>query len=307
MHAAHGPARVEGSGAHSRIALLVLACHAPTVLEQLADLFSDERFVLHVHLDLKRDAKDYGVGRVWPRNLHFSPQRFEIYWGGFNMVLATEALATTALLDQTCRAAVLLSDDTLPLCAPAAIHAAILARPDRIDVGLRRRNPPFLRRYEEFFFMDSAATSARYQDVENRVIDERALDALRRLAQLREKGKYPHREVWGGAQWWSLGREALAAAVEELAHNRWLRESFEFSAVPDESVFHTLYANRLGLEARSFTGPMLADFTREPSPYVFSSLADVGVIPEDKLFLRKIAPSAAVSMRAALEQRWRDV
>ena len=290
-----------------KIALLVLACHAPEVLEQLADIFSDDRFVIHVHLDLKRDVADYAGDRVWPANLHFLAERFEIYWGGFNMVRATEALAKEALLDAACRAVVLLSDDTLPLCPPAAIHAAIMAQPNRIDVGLRRRNPPFLRRYEEFFFMDSAATSARYQDVESRVIGDEVLDALTRLGQLREKGKYPHREVWGGSQWWSLGRETLAAAIEALAHNRWLRESFEFSAVPDESVFHTLYANRLGLEARSFTSPMLADFTRVPAPYIYSSLADIGVIPDGKFFLRKIAPSAAVAMRTALEAQWRDV
>ena len=293
--------------ARHRIALLVLACHAPEVLEQLADLCSDERFAIYVHLDLKRDATDYVRGRIWPGNLHFLPQRFEIYWGGFNMVRATEALAIAALQDEACDAAVLLSDDTLPLCAPTEIHARLRAQPDRIDVGLRRRNPPFLRRYEEFFFMDSAATSARYLDVEQRAIDAPAREALNRLAQLVARGKYRHREVWGGAQWWSLGREALTAALHELATNHWMRESFEFSAVPDESVFHTLYANRLGLEARSFTGPMLTDFTRVPSPYIFSSLAELGVIPEDKLFVRKVAPAAALAMRAELEQHWRHV
>jgi hypothetical protein len=297
----------ENPAATGRIALLVLASQASEVLEQLAELFSDARFKIYVHLDLKCDAGKYSAGRRWPPNLRFIRQRFEIFWGGFNMVRATEALANTALQDESCRAAILLSDDSLPLRPPSEIHTAIHMQPDRIDVGLARLDPPFLRRYEEFFFMDSAPTSARYIDVENRVIDDGVLDTLARLAQLREDGKYRPREVWSGSQWWSFSREALTAAITELMRNRWVRESFEFSAVPDESVFHTLHANRLGLQAQSLTGPMLTDFTRQPAPYMFSTLSEVGEIPEGKLFLRKVAPSAAGAMRTELEERWRDV
>jgi hypothetical protein len=40
---------------------------------------------------------------------------------------------------------------------------------------------------------------------------------------------------------------------------------------------------------------------------MFSTLSEVGEIPEGKLFLRKVAPSAAGAMRTELEARWRDV
>lgn len=51
--------------------------------------------------------------------------------------------------------------------------------------------------------------------------------------------------------------------IDDLARDDWLRESSEFSAVPDELAFQTLYANRLALTARSYTGPMLTDMPRQ--------------------------------------------
>lgn len=76
------------------------------------------------------------------------------------------ALARDALRHPRTAACVLVSDDTLPMLSPARIHAEISARPDRIDVGLAKRNPRFLRRYTDWFFMDSPATSARPLAVE---------------------------------------------------------------------------------------------------------------------------------------------
>jgi hypothetical protein len=223
------------------------------------------------------------------------------------MVRATEIMARTALREPTCAVCALVSDDTLPVLNPVEVYHALRAEPDRIDVGLRRRNPPFQKRYDEFFFLDAPATSARHQSVGQRTVDVRTLAALHRLEALRVRGKYRHREVWGGSQWWSLGRASLEASLTELRHNTWLRESFEFSAVPDESVFHTLHANRLGLDACSFTSPMLADMNRAPAPFVYTNAAEIPEIPPGKLFLRKIDPAAAVDLRQALQARWPHV
>ena len=285
-------------------ALLVLACKAPKVLEVLARNFSKEPFRIFVHLDSKVSLEDYSQGRDWPGNLEFLDERFEIFWGGFNMVRATEALALRALRDSNTGIFALVSDDTLPLLPADEIHRQLLSQPNLIDVGISRRNPPFLRRFTEFFFMDSLATSARPMEVQSRSFDEASLDAVRRLALLRARGKFPFPEVWGGSQWWSLGREMLEAILDELSQNTWLRESFEFCAVPDEFAFQTLYANRAGLTARSFTGPMLTDATRDPSPFIFHSLQDFPAIPEGKLFVRKIHEASAESILRELQARW---
>jgi hypothetical protein len=286
------------------VALLVLAHRAPGGLEQLARVFATGGFRIHVHLDRKIDPQAYTAGRTWPDNLRFIEERHEIFWGGFNMVRATVALARDALRHPRTTACVLVSDDTLPLLAPARIHAEISARPDRIDVGLAKRNPPFLRRYTDWFFMDSPATSARPLAIEDRGIDAATLDALQRLARAQLRGKHPLPEVWSGSQWWSLGRPMLEGILDELARDDWLRESFEFAAVPDELAFQTLYANRLGLTARSFTGPMLTDMTRQPAPFVFQAFEELPAIPPGKFFVRKVADTAATECMRRLAASW---
>lgn len=287
-----------------KAALLILACKAPKVLELLARHLSAEPFRFFVHLDSKVSLEEYSRGREWPENLEFLDQRFEIFWGGFNMVRATEALARRALREAGTEVFALVSDDTLPLHPADAIHRQLLSQPNRIDVGISRRNPPFFRRFTEFFFMDSPATGARPMEVQNRSFDEASLDAIRRLTLLRARGKFSFPEVWGGSQWWSLERGMLEPILDELSENTWLRESFEFCAVPDEFAFQTLYANRVGLTARSFTGPMLTDVTRDPSPFVFHSLRDFPTIPEGKLFVRKIHEDSAESILLELQARW---
>jgi hypothetical protein len=288
------------------VALLVLACQSPRTLEALAGNFSESPFRIFVHLDAKIPLVDYSRERAWPSNLTFIEQRFEVFWAGFNMIRATEALARSALRDGGCRIVALVSDDTLPLLPAGEIHRHLVSLPNRIDVAMSRRNPPFLRRYTEFFFMDSPATNARPVDIQNRSFDAASLGAIQRLAGLRERGKFPLPEVWGGSQWWTLERRMLEAILDDLSEDPWLRESFEFSAVPDELAFQTLYANRIGLTARSFTGPMLTDVTRNPVPFVFRSLDELPAVPAGKLFLRKIADDAAGSMMRELESRWNN-
>ena len=286
------------------VALLVLACHAPAVLGQLAAACDAPRFRCYVHLDAREDPATYTGLWAWPAHVEFIGDRFPVYWGGFNMIRATEALVRRALGDMANRVFVLLSDDTLPLVRPDRLFAELMASPDRIDVGLARRNPRFLTRYRDFFFLDSPATSARPLAVEQRSIDPAALDALERLARLRERGKVPLREVWSGSQWWALSRPTLTAVTAELASDAWLRASFEFSAVPDEMAIQTLYANRLGLTARSFTGPMFADMSRAPAPFVYRSWDEVPTLGADKLFIRKIANEAAEPMARQLRSQW---
>ena len=286
------------------VALLVLAHAAPSVLAETARVFDDPRFRIYVHVDRKVGLEAYADGRAWPGRLRFIEERYEIFWGGFNMVRATEALARAALADASNAVCCLISDDALPLWPSDRVHAALLSVPDRIDLGLSRRNPPFLRRYTDFYFLDSRMTSARWLDVQERWVEPSGVEALQRLLRLRERGKYPFPEHWNGSQWWSLGRGMLEAILGELTGDPWIRESFEFSAVPDESAFHTLYANRVGLTARSFTGPMLTDATRVPSPYVFRSLAELPSIPAGKLFLRKVDGDACASLMHELQTRW---
>lgn len=285
------------------VTVMVLAQRCPQVLEALSRACDVPGLRMLVHLDAKESLDGYASGRSFPDGLEFIDERHEVFWGGFSMIRATEALARRALEDSSCEACVLVSDDTLPLVPAVRIRRELLDRPDRIDVGLTRRNPPYLRRWTEFFFLDSPMTSARPIATELRAADAASLEAMRRLERLRARGKHPFTEVWGGSQWWSLGRDSLRACLDGLS-DEWVRESFEFSAVPDELAFQTLHANRLGLSARSFTGPMLTDMGREPMPFVFRRAEELPSQREGKLFVRKVAPEAGESMMAEIRATW---
>jgi hypothetical protein len=284
--------------------LLVLACHAPRALEQFARRFDAESVSIHVHLDRKVDLDTYSAGRRWPPNLSFVEDRHEVFWGGFSMIRATEAAATAAMLEPGTSAFALVSDDTLPLRPVPEICSELLERPDRVDVAPSWKNPPYLRRYTEWFFLDSGATAVRPTELAGRSMSDGCLDAIARLARVRRRGKFPLTQVWGGSQWWSFGRETLGAILAELSGNQWLRESFEFAAIPDEQAFHTLYANRAGLTSRSFTSPMFADMAGHPAPAIYRSLEEVPPMPEGKLFLRKVDDASAEAVMAQIAARW---
>lgn len=286
------------------VAILVLAQRNPLALERFCRIFQGHPYKFIAHLDRKIDLQCYSEGIDWPDNVIFVDERVEVFWGGFNMIRATESLARIALADKANEVFVLVSDDTLPLFPPDRTYQELFSCKDRIDIGLSRRNPPFFRRYNDFYFLDSAATSARVLDTQLRSVDATTIDAIIRLQRLRQRGKYPLPEVWSGSQWWSLGRSTLTDIIAELAGNSWLRESFEFSAVPDELAFQTLYANQKGLTSRSFTGPMLSDMSRFPAPFVYQAHDEIGSIPAGKLFVRKIANESALSMACELQAEW---
>ena len=306
MPATANPARELSSPAElpPRVAVLVLAYQAPSVLEQLTRLLNGDRFTVFVHLDGKACIDAYRGNRAWPGNVHFITERLEVYWGGYNMVRATVSLVEHALCDASHHVVALVSDDTLPWLPPGRLHAELLAKPNRIDLGMAWRNPPFLKRYEEYFHFDADATAARPMEVHRRAVSERALAALQRLDQLRRRGKYPLDRLWSGSQWWSFSRSMLGHMLADLHGNPWLRESFEFSAVPDEMVFHTLYARRMGLKWRSVTGPMHTDFSRDPAPFVFTAAEQIADVPDGRLFVRKVADGAAAQVAEGLARSW---
>jgi hypothetical protein len=292
---------------NGKVALLVMACNAPHCLQVLSSELDGEMFDIFVHLDRKVDLSSYMQGQAFSQKIKFIEERYDIYWGGFNMIRATEALAREALSISSIDVLVLISDDTLPLVDSTILQREIIAQPNRIDLGLSRKNPPFLQRYTHWYLFDSNPTSARSLEPHNRFFDSEAMDKFHRFERARERGKYVFSEIWGGAQWWILHRMTVEPVLFELASNNWIRESFEFSAVPDELAIHTIYATQQKFTHRSFTGPMFTDVMRQPSPFVFGKHDDVPHRPDGKLFIRKIRDEHASDFMGKIRESWRNL
>jgi hypothetical protein len=116
-----------------------------------------------------------------------------------------------------------------------------------------------------------------------------------RLAQLRARGKYQISHLRHGAAYWALSARAIDVILERHETDQHFRESFEFSAIPEEQYYHTILGES-DYDAR--TAPfMFMDFSKDPRPFVYSTRTELLELQQRKqLFARKIrldAPEVA--------------
>ena len=73
-----------------RIAVLILASHAPRALFATASYFAPSDVDIFVHVDAKVDLAEYlAQAGPWPPRVKFLEARRRVYWGGFSMVEST--------------------------------------------------------------------------------------------------------------------------------------------------------------------------------------------------------------------------
>jgi hypothetical protein len=186
---------------------------------------------------------------------------------------------------------VLTTEDSIPLVTPTELARGFASDVDWI--AIHAPNPQWVwQRYEKFFFLDSRATSFRYFEVEERSITEGDLSQLDRMRQLAAEGKTELPEIYHGCGWWALTRETIQTILDRHRSDNRLRESFEFSAIPEEQYFHTIIGMaEIDRPRKHF---MYVDWDRhdEIKPYIFSEREELrGVRKEhpDLLLVRKVS------------------
>ena len=292
------------------VAFLVLGHAAPECLARLCRQVQDYDIDVHLHLDARTDAQAY-LERMGPEATtpQLTPQRLPIFWGGFHMVEASCSLIRQAMARRAYRTLVLLPEDCGLLLSPDRVKRELLRQSTRIDLGLGRlcpRRP----RYAGTFVLDAPFASARELPVEERAVDVEAFLAIAAdLQRLQQLGKTDIPFLYTGSQWWALPGALALELAEQLASDERLRLSFRYSAIPDESYFQTMVGQRGLLEPgppNPFPSPMLADFSREPKPYVFRSLEEIREAHRQRrhpaLFVRKL-DAALVD---GLPQLWQE-
>ena len=273
-----------------RLAVLILACYAPRGLAILEAYFRACDADLLVHVDAKMPIEPFRAHADPAGRLRFVEPRESVFWGGFNMVRAVVHLLQAAERNGGYDRYLLISDDSLPLLSPGALCARLAEDVEfmemyRIEPGDR------MHRYEGFFMLDSGATSARGAPVNDREITAECLAAMARLTALRQQGKKPFSSIHGGSQWWAVRRPLVETILDSYDNDDWMRESFEFSAIPDEAYFHTIIADRC--PPARFTHFMYTDFSRDPRPYVFRDADELRALnPHGRLFVRKVDMAA---------------
>lgn len=271
------------------IAVLVLAYREPGVLSMVMPAYRKAGFDVFVHLDAKASMFDYvrAMGEH-AQHCRFIDSRVPVFWGGFSMIRATMRLLETALETKGYSNLLLVSDDTLPIVPVERLRSALGARVERIAIRRLQEDELFVQRYRKFFLLDHPATSLLGRPIETAFIDDALVETFGRLQARRRAGKVDL-PLYYGSQWWCLTADAARTVLSLHAEHTDLRESFEFSAVPDEMYIQTLVANYADAHG-IVQGPVHVDWTRDPKPFVFSSFEQfAGSVSPDHLFVRKVS------------------
>lgn len=225
------------------VAVLVMAYREPAVLSMVLPVYLKAGFDVFVHLEAKASAMDYAraLGDQ-ARHCRFIEPRTSVFWAGFSMTQATIELMEAATRTKDYSNLLLVSDDTLPIAPLERLRSALARKIERVSIRRVQEDELFFQRYREFYFLDHAATSLLGRPIETSRIDDAFLDTFGRLVERRRAGKVEI-PLFYGSQWWCLTAEAARTVLSLHAERTDLRESFEFSAVPDEIYIQTLVGN----------------------------------------------------------------
>ena len=284
-------------------AMLVLGFREPQVLRTSVPLYLSSGCDVYVHVDAKRQLADYvsQMGDIAER-CSFVSNRQKVFWGGYSMIEAELALISAALSAKNYSRFCLVSDDSFPIM-PSAKLRAFLAEPyERIALRKLGSNDPFLKRYTEHFILDHAVSSLLGRPIESTAVDEGFLAAFEALSQSRSRGK-AELPIYYGSQWWSLTRKTILEIVTRLENDTRLRDSFRFSAVPDEILFQSLVGNTVE-NAQLRGGAVYVEWSKDPRPYVFKNANELSGLAPQYAFARKFSsayPSAYHDLLASLK------
>jgi hypothetical protein len=262
----------------------------PAGVVRLARYFAAAGARLYVHIDAKADIAPYAAAVSGLREVVLLDRRQRIYWGGFSLVRAVIDAIGAARAQADYARICLLTEDTVPLLDAASFRSSMRQDCEFMHV-YHDFGEELWQRYRGFYYFDAAATNPRSNPAD-RVISAELTEALGRLEALRRRGKLALDRMHHGSTWWALSRRAIDEILLHWTHSTHLRESFEFSMIPEEQYFQTI----LGNAARRFTFRpfMHADFNREPRPYVYRTAAELAELRSMPLpFARKGALDSA--------------
>jgi hypothetical protein len=268
-----------------KLAVIVLAhLQEPAGVALLCEYFSAINASLFVHVDAKVDDSAYRSIALGQRHVELVSNPLKVYWGGFNTVRAIirslEFAAERGHFDRF----TLITENSIPLVKPDDLIAMLSSDVEYMHL-IRRPPAEVHKRYEGFYFFDCFAMSPRHCEPVLRELTDDVLHDIERLKVVRSHGKCPV-DLHHGSTYWALSRRAIEAVLESYHHHVDMRESFEFSAIPEEQYFHTILGN--AFPDREFVPWMYADFSRPPYPYVFSKRAEILDRPRPAgAFLRK--------------------
>jgi len=266
-----------------KIAVLIMSS-GQRALQYLLDLL-DDRFFIVVHVDQKSGI-DNASWRM-PSHAVFCQQRFPVFWGGFNLVLAIrECIRTAFEVNRDFARFAVIAGDSLPVVPLESLEAALLDL-DREYMGLFEiANDPSLRnqplslsvekygneqpwRFQNYCFYDDELLSprSRLEAARKFGLDPGTTDYLRGSTERivnsivhhlpPRSGLFP--KLFFGECWWALSCDSIRLIADDMFSEVYT-EYFRFFRNPDEHFFHCLLGNKsvaLTTMGKTFAGNMM--------------------------------------------------
>ena len=285
------------------LAVLVLGYRASKILRRVLPVYFSAGFDVYAHIDEKISVDEYmSELRDIDSKVHYIESRQSIFWAGFSMSVATISLIEAAMAKKDYSNFLLVSDDTAPIAPLDLLKSRLISPVERISLREIKENDPFFTRYQRFFHFDHSATSLLGRPIEESHMDDKFFNNLSRLIARKNKGK-ANIKLFYGSQWWCLTEKSAKMILDMHKNREDIRESFEFSAVPDEMYFQTLVGNFSDL-THIANSQVFVEWSKQPKPFVYSNMSDLPIIDSDHhLFIRKISANSTDFAEELLQTR----
>ncbi len=273
-----------------KIAVICLAYLGPARgVELLAGYFAAADADIWLHVDSASDASEYQALASRTPRIRLVTPRLRCWWGGFNGARAVLNAAACARAVNPYDRYLYVTEDSVPLRAISELVDRLGMDREYIVLGdeTSAAAPWVQARYEGFYCWDCDAMCPRCTKYEDWVVTPELERQVARLAQLRTRGKVKLARLHHGPAYWGLSAAAMDELLERHRSDDHLRESFEFSCIPEEQYYHTILGEA-GYAPRA--APFFyVDFSKEPKPFVYRSRTELLALQEEPhLFARKI-------------------
>lgn len=272
----------------AQVAFLILA-HENTVLPHLLQSLLHDKCDIFVHFDAKATFQAEVYSKFVA--VKFVEKRRNVYWGGFNMILATLDLIRAARTKSSASHFFLLSGDSILIVSTqsiinycAAFNGSLIDiknvpyLPELYGVAEREAKKFHLKgslaekswRFENYTFLDSEIANPRVSLEDSFAISGEVEKIIRRnfhrsvgmIFSTLPRRQHIFDQNFTGSQWWGLSARAIDRVLE-MAEKKEFIDYFRFMKIPDEQLFQTVLGNMDG-EARK-DSPIFMNWKRRRS------------------------------------------
>lgn len=233
-----------------QINYLILAHSNFEHLQRLIDSLESDGVNFFIHIDKK--SKSLPKIR---QNVIFTPKRYNIGWGNFNMVLATLELLKMASTVSGQGRYILLSGVDYPIRSNADIRHIMDQPYQFIDINPTPSSDKPSNRFDNFFFN----IDRKKKSLVNSAL-KRIEGILNDRLKFRRKLAFP---LYAGSQWFALTHDCVHYILAVARTQKY--GFFKYTLIPDESFFQTIVGNS---PFKSLCKPHLTycDWTTVPAP-----------------------------------------